>query len=239
MRKFILKKDTYSNKPEDYTIAYKELLNAQQLDAVFYTDGAALVVAGAGTGKTRTLVHRVARLIESGVSPSQILLLTFTRRAANEMLERATNILDQRCKSVTGGTFHFYCSHLLHRYAERIGYPNNFTIIDTADALEILQFVRSNIVKEAKIKRFPNKGTLLSIISTAINKNMDVKAVVMSEYSQFYDSIESIEKVALKYQEYKERNFVMDFDDLLIKTKQLLEQHNDIRIQVATNNRFV
>lgn len=239
MRKFVLKKETYSNRPEDFTIAYAELLNPQQLEAVFYTDGAALVVAGAGTGKTRTLVYRVARLIESGVNPSQILLLTFTRRAANEMLERASNILDQRCKSVTGGTFHFYCSQLLHRYAERIGYPNNFTIIDTADALEILQFVRKNIVKEAKIKRFPNKNTLLSIISTAINKNIEIKAVVMNEYAQFYDSIETIEKVAEKYHEYKKRNFVMDFDDLLIKTKQLLEQHKDIRLQVATNNRFV
>ncbi len=161
------------------------MLNEKQLSAVFFDKGPALIIAGAGTGKTRTLVYRVARLVESGIDPSNILLLTFTRRSAKEMLNRASNILDDRCQRVKGGTFHFYCSQILHRYAERIGYPNNFTIIDSADALEVIQFVRTKLNLHKKNKRFPNKNTLLKIISTAVNKRLDLRVVVMDQYPQF------------------------------------------------------
>ncbi|WP_421774613.1 ATP-dependent helicase [Gracilimonas sp.] len=239
MKKFVLKKEEPLKRPEDYSIPYDELLNKQQLDAVFHEKGPALVIAGAGTGKTRTLVHRVARLVESGVKPSNILLLTFTRRAAKEMLNRASNILDERCKQVQGGTFHFYCSLLLHRHAEVIGYPSNFTIIDTADALEVIQFVRTELKLNKKKKRFPNKNTLLNIISTCVNKHLDLRVVLQEQYPQFLEQEEKIEQVRLAYQEYKEKNFVMDFDDLLIKTRQLLTQHEDIRIKVASQNQFV
>jgi DNA helicase-2/ATP-dependent DNA helicase PcrA len=239
MKKFVLQKEEPRKRPEDYSIQYANLLNKKQLEAVFHEKGPALVVAGAGTGKTRTLVHRVARLVESGVNPSNILLLTFTRRASKEMLNRASNILDERCKQVQGGTFHFYCSLLLHRYAEVIGFPSNFTIIDTADALEVIQFVRTELNLHKKKKRFPNKNTLLSIISTCINKHLDLRIVLQEQYPQFLEQEEKIEKVAFGYQDYKEKNFVMDFDDLLIKTRQLLTQHDDIRVKVASKNQFV
>lgn len=239
MKKFVLQKEEPRKRPEDYSIPYADLLNESQMEAVFHDKGPALVVAGAGTGKTRTLVHRVARLVESGVNPSNILLLTFTRRAASEMLNRASNILDERCRQVQGGTFHFYCSLLLHRYSEAIGYPSNFTIIDTADALEVIQFVRTQLDLHKKKKRFPNKNTLLNIISTCVNKHLDLRVVLMEEYPQFLEQEEKIQKVASGYAEYKEKNFVMDFDDLLIKTRQLLTQHEDIRIKVASNNQFV
>ncbi len=238
MKKFTLAKEPVLIRPEDYSIPYQELLNPQQCKAVFHDNGPALVIAGAGTGKTRTLVYRVARLIEGGVDPSQILLLTFTRRAASEMLDRASNVLDDRCKKVKGGTFHFYCSQILHRYAEHIGFPNNFTIIDTADSLEIIQFVRASLKLSKKV-RFPNKNTLLSIISSSINKNLALRVVVMEHYPQFIETIDTIVKVADLYNEYKVKNYVMDFDDLLIKTKQLLEQHEDIRKIVSNNHRFV
>ncbi|MFY0697081.1 MAG: ATP-dependent helicase [Balneola sp.] len=239
MKKFVLKKDEPKLRPEDFSIPYSELLNEKQLNAVFFDKGPALIIAGAGTGKTRTLVYRVARLVESGIDPSNILLLTFTRRSAKEMLNRASNILDDRCKRVKGGTFHFYCSQILHRYAERIGYPNNFTIIDSADALEVIQFIRTKLNLHKKNKRFPNKNTLLKIISTAVNKHLDLRVVVMDQYPQFAEGIDKIEDVAVGYSEYKEKNFVMDFDDLLIKTKQLLEQHEDIRIKIASDHKFV
>lgn len=239
MKKFVLQKEEPRKRPEDYSIPYAELLNDQQLEAVFHQKGPALVVAGAGTGKTRTLVHRVARLVESGIHPSNILLLTFTRRAATEMLNRASNILDERCKQVQGGTFHFYCSLLLHRYAEVIGFPTNFTIIDTADALEVIQFVRTQLNLHKKKKRFPNKNTLLNIISTCTNKHLDLRVVLLEEYPQFLEQEEKIQKVAEGYADYKEKNFVMDFDDLLIKTRQLLTQHEDIRIKIASKNEFV
>ena len=239
MKKFVLKKEEPKLRPEDFSIPYSELLNEKQLSAVFFDKGPALIIAGAGTGKTRTLVYRVARLVESGIDPSNILLLTFTRRSAKEMLNRASNILDDRCQRVKGGTFHFYCSQILHYYAERIGYPNNFTIIDSADALEVIQFVRTKLNLHKKNKRFPNKNTLLKIISTAVNKHLDLRVVVMDQYPQFAESIDKIEDVAIGYSEYKEKNFVMDFDDLLIKTKQLLDQHGDIRIKLASDHKFV
>ncbi len=239
MKKFVLQKEEPRKRPEDYSIPYADLLNEQQLKAVFHEKGPALVVAGAGTGKTRTLVHRVARLVESGINPSNILLLTFTRRAAQEMLNRASNILDERCKQVQGGTFHFYCSMLLHRYAEVIGFPSNFTIIDSADALEVIQFVRTELKLHKKKKRFPNKRTLFNIISTCINKHLDLRIVLQDQYPQFLEQEEKIEQVALGYQDYKAKNFVMDFDDLLTKTRQLLLQHEDIRVKVASRNEFV
>lgn len=239
MKKFVLQKEEPKLRPEDYSIPYAELLNEKQLEAVFHTKGPALVIAGAGTGKTRTLVHRMARLVESGVNPFEILLLTFTRRAANEMLNRAAGILDERCRKVKGGTFHFYCSQLLHKYAEYLGYPNNFTIIDTADALEIIQFVRTQKNLHKKKTRFPNKNTLLNIISACKNKFLDVRVVIGESYPQFSQQEDLIEEVALAYEEYKEKNFVMDFDDLLIKTKQLLSQNEDIRIRVADSHKFV
>ncbi len=239
MKKFILRKDDPVLKPEDYTIPYHELLNEQQLEAVFHDSGPALVVAGAGTGKTRTLVHRVARLVEGGVDPSRILLLTFTRRSAGQMISRASSILDDRCKRIKGGTFHFYCSQLLHRYADKIGYPKDFTIIDTADALEVIQFVRTQLNLHKKNKRFPNKNTLLSMISTSVNKHLDMRVVVTGQYPQFAERVDDIEKVYEGYTEYKERNYVMDFDDLLVRTKELLEQHEDIRIKTASEHHHV
>lgn len=239
MKKFVLQKEEPRKRPEEFQIPYKDLLNEQQLEAVFHDKGPALVVAGAGTGKTRTLVHRVARLVESGVNPSNILLLTFTRRAAKEMLSRASNILDERCKQVQGGTFHFYCSMLLHRYAKEIGYPSNFTIIDTADALEVIQFVRTQFNLHKKKKRFPNKRTLMNIISTCKNKNLDLRVVLLEEYPQFLEQEEKILKVAEGYEDYKEKNYVMDFDDLLIKTRELLMQQDDIRGKVASKNEYV
>ncbi|MEQ9090446.1 MAG: ATP-dependent helicase [Balneola sp.] len=239
MKKFVLKKEEPKLRPEDFSIPYSELLNEKQLSAVFFDKGSALIIAGAGTGKTRTLVYRVARLVESGIDPTNILLLTFTRRSAKEMLNRASNILDDRCQRVKGGTFHFYCSQILHRYAEKIGYPSNFTIIDSADALEVIQFIRTKLNLHKKNKRFPNKNTLLKIISTAVNKHLDLRVVVMDQYPQFADSIDKVEDVAIGYSEYKEKNFVMDFDDLLIKTKQLLEQQEDVRVKLASEHNFV
>lgn len=239
MKKFVLQKEEPRKRPEDYSIPYDELLNSQQLEAVFHEKGPALVIAGAGTGKTRTLVHRVARLVESGVNPSNILLLTFTRRAAKEMLNRASNILDERCKQVQGGTFHFYCSMLLHRHADVIGFPSNFTIIDTADALEVIQFLRTQLNLHKKKKRFPNKRTLLNIISSCKNKHLDLRVVLLEEYSQFLEQEDKILQVAEAYEDYKEKNFVMDFDDLLIRTRDLLVQHDDIRSKVASKNQFV
>ncbi|MDZ7757364.1 ATP-dependent helicase [Rhodohalobacter sp.] len=237
MKKFVLSKDDIS--PADYTIEYENLLNKAQLDAVMHDNGPVLLVAGAGTGKTRTLVYRVARLVESGTDPSEILLLTFTRRSAHEMLRRASQILDERCQRVEGGTFHHYCSKLLHQNAESLGYPENFTIIDAADAMDVINLVRSRMDIPKERKRFPKKSTLYSIISSSINKQRSIRETIEDEYPQFISHLEKIEELNSKYQDYKEINFVMDFDDLLVKTRDLLLNNEKVRTQIASKNRHV
>ncbi len=237
MKKFVLSKDDIS--PADYTIEYENLLNKAQMDAVMHNDGPVLLVAGAGTGKTRTLVYRVSRLVESGTDPSEILLLTFTRRSAHEMLRRASQILDERCQRVEGGTFHHYCSKLLHLNAESIGYPENFTIIDAADAMDVINLVRSRMDIPKERKRFPKKSTLYSIISSSVNKQRSIRETIEDDYPQFISNLEKIEELYSKYQDYKEINFVMDFDDLLVKTRDMLLNNDEIRTQVASKNRHV
>jgi len=237
MKKFVLSKDDIS--PADYTIEYENLLNKAQLDAVLHDRGPVLLVAGAGTGKTRTLVYRVARLVESGTDPSEILLLTFTRRSAHEMLRRASQILDERCQRVEGGTFHHYCSKLLHQNSESLGYPENFTIIDAADAMDVINLVRSRMDIPKERKRFPKKSTLYSIISSSINKQRSIRETIEDEYPQFISHLEKIEELNSKYQDYKELNFVMDFDDLLVKTRDLLLNNEKVRSKVASKNRHV
>ena len=237
MKKFVLSSEDQS--PANYTISYSDLLNDAQLNAVMHTNGPALVVAGAGTGKTRTLVYRVARLVESGIDPSEILLLTFTRRASQEMLQRASQILDERCKRVEGGTFHHYCSKLLHIHASAIGYPENFTIVDVSDSMDAIQMVRSRSGFAGNKQRFPKKSTLYSIFSTSVNKQSSIRDVVENQYPQFISQIASIEKIFDDYCAYKEANFVMDFDDLLVKTRDLLTQNEEVRLKVASKNRHV
>jgi DNA helicase-2/ATP-dependent DNA helicase PcrA len=239
MKKFVLKKDSHSAREPDYSLDYQGLLNRQQLDAVFFDKGAALVVAGAGTGKTRTLTYRVARLVEAGVPPEQILLLTFTRRAAREMLSRASQVLDERCQRVQGGTFHFYCSQLLHRYASKLGFRNTFTIIDAADAQDVLQLLRTELEYNKLDQRFPTKQTLNSMFSTAVNKQQTIHEVVDEQYSQFMVHIDRLEHLYQKYREYKREHHVMDFDDLLLYTIELLEDHEDIRRKVTAKLRYV
>ena len=239
MKKFVLQRETSQRDTDSYQIAYRDLLNEAQLDAVLHDRGPALVVAGAGTGKTRTLVYRVARLIEDGTPPESLLLLTFTRRAAREMLERSATILDERCISVKGGTFHCYCNQILHRYAGRLGYPSNFTLMDQADATDTIHHLRSNFIKNAGMKRFPQKQALQAIFSTAVNKQSTLYDIISGDYPQFLEHHDAIQEISDRYTRYKQDNGVMDFDDLLTHTRRLLIQETDIRDKVAASNRYV
>lgn len=239
MKKFVLRKEESHTRYPEYKVPYRDLLNERQLEAVFHDKGPALVIAGAGSGKTRTLIYRVSRLVEQGVDPSRILLLTFTRRAASEMLSRASDVLDERCRRVKGGTFHFYCSSILHQYASVIGFPEQFTIIDTADALQIIQYLRTRDNAHKATKRFPNKNTIYSMISSSVNKQLDMRVVLMESYPQFTEHIDQINRIAADYSEYKKRNDVMDFDDLLVYTRDLLADNEDIRKKVALQHEHV
>jgi len=169
----------------DYRIQYRKELNPSQLEAVNLTQGPLLVIAGAGSGKTRTLTYRVARLVEEGISPASILLLTFTRKAAREMLKRATELLDDRCKRVAGGTFHSFAYAVLRKYASRVGFENGFSIIDRVDSEDLISMMRKAMIGTSRSGSLPRKQTLANIFSRAVNKDMSVEDIVLNDYPQF------------------------------------------------------
>ncbi len=222
-----------------YTIDYDALLNEAQRKAVFHTAGPALVIAGAGTGKTRTLVYRVARLIESGVAPNQITLLTFTRKASKEMLERAADLLDGRCKQVRGGTFHSFCHGLLQHHSDKIGFKSGFTVLDSDDASDIIQYYRSEADVAKLDTLFPKKNTLLTIFSACVNRREDIEAILTNRYPAFKPHLELIRTIQTQFRDHKKRHNQMDFDDLLTYTLELLKEHESIRIKTAGDIRHL
>jgi DNA helicase-2/ATP-dependent DNA helicase PcrA len=239
MKTFVLTSDSGVQKPSNYKIDYKKELNEAQHKAVMAGKGAHLIIAGAGTGKTRTLIYRVARLIEDGLHPNRIVLLTFTRRAAREMLERAGAILDDRCKRVRGGTFHYYCAQILREHAEKIQLNPNFTILDASDTQEVLQHVRLPFKEKHKGQRFPEKSTLYGLFSAMTNREMTLLEALSELYPQFIHFHEDLVQLHKSFQAYKELNNLIDFDDLLQLTKELLENHEDVRIKVSAQNEAV
>ncbi len=170
-------------------IDYEKVLNPAQLKAVMTLDGPVLVIAGAGSGKTRTLVYRVARLVEAGVPPENILLLTFTRKAAGEMLERAAGLTDERCRHVSGGTFHPLAHRVLRNNAGLLGFESTFTILDRADMEEVIQSLVREIQPDRGSIRFPKRSTLANILSKAANLQQSIESIMGEEYGQFLEYI--------------------------------------------------
>ncbi len=203
-------------------------LNPAQYQAATFGKGPALVIAGAGSGKTKTLVYRVAWLVVNGIAPESILLLTFTRRSAQEMLRRATTLLDSRCQNVSGGTFHAFSHGILHRYATKLGYPDGFTIMDRSDSEELMGHIRVEMGYQKSDKRFPKKNTLLDIVGKSINTCKPVAKIVEAQYPQFMEFSDDIRKVAEAYYHNKRTIGVMDYDDLLINFSLLLGHHPDV-----------
>ena len=213
-------------------------LNAAQLEAVQATEGPYLVIAGAGTGKTRTLVHRLAKLVSNGVSPESILLLTFTRRAASEMLRRASLVLDERCARAAGGTFHSFANLILRQNASKLGYDNGFTILDRADAADILGILRSELGYDRRGRRFPRKDTILDLLSKRINTRRNLEALLDEDYPQFQDELEPLEEIARAYDARKKAQNVMDYDDLLVNLRRLLVDHPQTRQHLASTYHY-
>ena len=210
-----------------------------QLKAVESIQGPHLVIAGAGSGKTRVLVHRVAYLVEQGVKPEQILLLTFTRRAAEEMLRRACILLDERCKSVSGGTFHSFANMILRKYGKLLGLNNNFTILDQADAEDAVNLVRTQLGFHKSEKRFPRKHAILEAISKSVNKSEDIADVLYDEYPQFIEFTEEIKKIRNEYNKYKRQKSLLDYDDLLVYLKNLLTTHEEVRAALSAKYKYI
>jgi len=208
-------------------------LNSSQLAAATYEGGPLLIVAGAGSGKTRTLVHRVAYLVDQGVPPPAILLLTFTRKAAQEMLERAMALAGRRAGQVSGGTFHALANNLLRPTAHLLGYPEGFTILDQDDAETLLARLRGDLPEIKKYKRFPQKGTILNILSQAVNKDRPLAEVVAENFAHFQEYIPLLEKISREYRAQKLKTALMDFDDLLSGLETVLREHEDVRRRLA------
>ena len=220
-------------------INYRQELNPAQLKAVESIVGPYLVIAGAGSGKTRVLVHRVAYLVEQGVKPEEILLLTFTRRSAQEMLRRASLLLDERCKNVSGGTFHSFANMILRKYGELLGISNNFSILDQADAEDTLNLVRTQMNFDKFEKRFPRKHAILEVISKSVNKSLEIFDVLDEEYPQFLEFAEEIKKIRSGYILYKKQKALLDYDDLLVFLKKLLSEHETVRQQLGAKYKYI
>ena len=208
-------------------------LNPQQAAAATHADGPLLIIAGAGTGKTRTLVYRVAHLIERGVAAERILLLTFTRRAAQEMLSRAERLVGSNSKRVHGGTFHATAHRLLRRYGPAAGLPKDFTIMDQSDSADLMQLSRAQLGYAARIKRFPKKETLQYVYSRHINTGIPVEDIVRDEYAQFVDYLEDFAKIYGDYIRRKQERNLVDYDDLLLFWALMLEASPDLRQRIG------
>jgi DNA helicase II / ATP-dependent DNA helicase PcrA len=215
------------------TTSHLNQLNPAQLEAVTTVDGPVLVIAGAGSGKTRTLIHRVAHLINQGVAPEQIMLLTFTRKAAQEMINRATLLLDESCHHVKGGTFHATANILLRRYGRYLGYPGNFTIIDRTDAEGIINLIKTSLKLTGKDKSFPKKNAILNVLSKAINKSVPLQELMEYEYQHMLEYIEDFKKIRDEYKAFKENHALMDYDDLLINWHAVMNDFPEVRAEMA------
>ncbi len=217
-------------------IVNRRELNESQYRAVTTTQGPVLVIAGAGSGKTRTLVYRVAHLVESGVPPEAILLLTFTRKASQEMLWRAGRLRNENCNRVVGGTFHGVANMLLRRYGARIGYGSSFSIIDRADAEGIVNLLKSSLGLGKHNKRFPSKRAVINMISGSVNRSIDLEELVQDQYAHLSDHLEDILTLHKAYQQFKFDHGLMDYDDLLVNWKRLLVEAPEV--QQAVSERF-
>jgi len=219
MKKYVLRTPAAS---VSYRVDYDRALNAEQKEVVFAGDGPVLVIAGAGSGKTRTLVYRVSRLIESGVDPGKILLLTFTNKAAREMMRRVEALLTIDTRKMAGGTFHSVGNRLLRQHGERIGLAPNFSILDSEDALELLEAATSDLKIPTLEKRFPKGDVLLDLYSYTINTEWKLSEVLAERAPHFLPLQDEIVSVFQRYLERKKAARACDYDDLLLNWKVLL-----------------
>lgn len=208
-------------------------LNPAQHAAATHGEGPLLIVAGAGSGKTRTLVYRVAHLVERGVRPERILLLTFTRRAAQEMLFRAERLVGSASRKVSGGTFHATAHRLLRRFGPAAGLAKDFTIMDQGDAADLMQLSRAALGFAASSRRFPKKETLHYVYSRHVNTGIALEDIIRDEYPQFVEYIPDLQKLYADYTLRKQERNLVDYDDLLLLWALLLEASEELASQVA------
>jgi DNA helicase-2/ATP-dependent DNA helicase PcrA len=225
--------------PIHLQIDYAKELNEQQHAAVTAPPGPALVIAGAGSGKTRTLIYRVAYLLEQGMPPESILLLTFTNKAAKEMMRRVTDLLGGELTNLWGGTFHSIAARVLRRHAPLLGYQQDFSILDRDDTKEILQACINELNIDTKAGRFPKADVLGDIFSLSVNKEQPVAEIVGQEFDYFSEVAPQIGTLQQKYAARKKASNGMDFDDLLSLWLKLLREHDEIRVGFEQRFQFI
>ena len=218
---------------------YARALNPDQLAAVTHTEGPLLVIAGAGSGKTRTLTYRAAYLVEKGVSPSAILLLTFTRKASQEMLRRATQLLDERCGKIAGGTFHSFANATLRQYASRMGLDPAFGILDRNDSENLIGMLRKEMQPATRRRSFPRRKTLADIFSRAVNKGLSLEEIIDNDYPHFESHLETIGRLYQLFEIRKQEHHFLDYDDLLVKLCRLLAEYPDVQDRISARYRYI
>jgi DNA helicase-2/ATP-dependent DNA helicase PcrA len=228
------------NLTKNYRINYTRELNPAQLEAVTTTEGPVLVIAGAGSGKTRVIVHRVAFMLENGIPPSEILLLTFTRKAANEMISRVQELLkDNSVQKIFGGTFHAFSNYVLRRYSNLLNITPNFTIIDTEDSADTIDLIKSELKLVSKEKAFPKKNRIQEIISSARNRNLSIRDVVENEFTGLIEFIPQLELISQGYEKYKRICNLFDYDDLMDVLRDVLRENPVFRKKLQEEYRYI
>lgn len=208
-------KNTFIQK-ENYKIRYKDELNEQQLDAVQTINNPLLIIAGAGTGKTKTLSYRVSYMIENGINQEDILLLTFTRKASKEMLYRTKKLLELKTININGGTFHSFANNILRKYYKLLNIKAHFNILDTVDSADVIDLIKREL-KLNKIdgKPIPKKATIQKIISMAKNFRKSIEEIILLKYPNLIDFIYHIDIINSEYIKYNKNHHLYDYDDLL------------------------
>lgn len=234
--KFTIK---HSFDPSSFKVDYKKELNDEQLRVVTDGEGHVLVLAGAGSGKTRTIVYRVAYLIERGVNPENILLVTFTNKAAKEMLFRVERLLGAFPKGLWGGTFHHVANLLLRKYAPAIGFQHNFTILDDEDSRDLVSVIVKDLAIDPKKQRFPSSAVVQNIMSLAQNTQISMDELIETRFPHFLKILGQLSAIQKAYAERKRKNNLMDFDDLLVHLATLLERDEKVRERLATQFRYI
>ena len=220
-------------------IDYAKELNPEQYSVVMEEGGQLLVLAGAGSGKTRTLTYRVAHLLETGIAPENILLATFTNKAASSMLNRVESLVNSYTGKIMGGTFHHIAHRLLRIHAYRLGYKSNFSISDSEDSRQLISTCLTELKIDPKHSKFPKSNVIADIISLVVNTQNSLEDVIQSRYPFFLHLINEITQAACLYMQRKKDLSIMDFDDLLFNCRALLIEHPDILKNVAERFRHV
>lgn len=238
-KKYVLGEHTRINKIDEII---KKELDDEQFKAVKESTGYSLIVAGPGSGKTRTVTYKIAYLISNGIKPNEIALMTFTRAAAREMIERAQNVCRDNLSGLTAGTFHHVCNLLLRKYSKELGYGSNFTILDNQDSLELLRHARNLVgtqISKAEKVKLPSPNILQKMISYSCNTFSSLEDSIAKINPKFLREKDLIERIWEVYVNEKREQQAMDYDDLLINTYHLLRTNSTTREREASRYKWV